>query len=204
MNHSDAGKKGYAKTQKAIEAHRERQKSEARSRYEENPKVCPTCDKPLPYEKRYNNFCNQSCAASYNNRGVLRVPTTNPKECAECGKPKEKRHNKYCDNCIKNNVYSNKITEFEAATIDRTRKRILIELRGHQCENCNLSTWLEQPIPLELHHLDGNADNHSQENLMLICPNCHALTENYKGANMGIDSSRQKMRRIRYKNGKTY
>jgi hypothetical protein len=40
--------------------------------------------------------------------------------------------------------------------------------------------------------------------LRLVCPNCHALTATYKGANAGKGSKRQKMRRQRYKDGKTY
>lgn len=42
--------------------------------YELNPKFCKNCGKPLPWEKRNNNFCNQSCSASYNNIGMSRNP----------------------------------------------------------------------------------------------------------------------------------
>lgn len=35
--------------------------------YEENPKLCKCCDKPLPYDKRRNNFCDHSCSAHYTN-----------------------------------------------------------------------------------------------------------------------------------------
>jgi len=38
--------------------------------------------------------------------------------------------------------------------------------------------WLDEEIPLELHHIDGNHYNNSFENLMILCPNCHALEEN--------------------------
>ena len=34
-------------------------------------------------------------------------------------------------------------------------------------------------------HIDGNSDNNSEENLRLICPNCHSLTSTYRGANRG-------------------
>lgn len=53
-----------------------------------------------------------------------------------------------------------------------------------QCENCGLREWLEQTIPLELHHIDGNRYNNALNNLQLLCPNCHALTENYRAKNI--------------------
>ena len=49
------------------------------------------------------------------------------------------------------------------------------------CEECGLSKWRNYPIPLEIHHVNGiNTDNRF-ENLKLLCPNCHALTNNYRG-----------------------
>ena len=32
-------------------------------------------------------------------------------------------------------------------------------------------------------HIDGNYMNNKEENLILLCPNCHSLTQTYKGAN---------------------
>ena len=60
----------------------------------------------------------------------------------------------------------------------------LVQLRGHRCENCGTETWLDNPIPLEIHHLDGDRLNNNLENLQLLCPNCHALTDNFKGKNI--------------------
>lgn len=59
----------------------------------------------------------------------------------------------------------------------------LIKLRGHQCEDCGLSTWKNQPIPLEAHHIDGDRCNNTLDNLRLLCPNCHTLTPNYGAKN---------------------
>ena len=66
-------------------------------------------------------------------------------------------------------------------------KRKLIEegYKKHQCETCLLSEWLKRPIPLELHHVDGNSSNYDIGNLKLLCPNCHAFTENYRGKGKG-------------------
>ena len=42
-----------------------------------------------------------------------------------------------------------------------------------------LSEWMGKPIPLELHHKDGNHYNNDLSNLEILCPNCHAQTDNY-------------------------
>lgn len=53
-----------------------------------------------------------------------------------------------------------------------------------RCFKCNLIEWLNQPIPLELHHIDGNSNNNNLTNLQLLCPNCHSTTSNYRGHNI--------------------
>lgn len=60
----------------------------------------------------------------------------------------------------------------------------IVALRGHQCENCKLTSWLNELIPLEIHHKDGDHLNNDLDNLQLLCPNCHAFTENYRGKNI--------------------
>ncbi len=63
-------------------------------------------------------------------------------------------------------------------------KAVLITERGHQCESCRLTEWLGDEIPLELEHCDGNNKNNSRENLLLLCPNCHAKTVYYRRKNI--------------------
>ncbi len=64
-------------------------------------------------------------------------------------------------------------------------KNRLIEKRYllPECSSCKLKYWLENPIPLELHHINGIKTDNQLDNLELLCPNCHALTENYRGRN---------------------
>ena len=74
---------------------------------------------------------------------------------------------------------------FEEYKSDGTRKSWLIRERGHQCEICKFTHWRDQPVPLELDHIDGYPENSVKENLRLVCPNCHAQTPTYKGKNKG-------------------
>lgn len=194
MDHHEAGKYGIARRRELEELG-----VTAREAYEADPKKCLFCGEIIPFEKRFGKFCNKSCSASYNNRGVTRHATRS-EFCANCGKRKERRQNKYCRECSDKQVYHRPQT-FAEAKDHVARKRFLIDQRGHRCECCGLIEWLEQPIPLELHHVDGDSDNNTEENLQLLCPNCHAFTDNYKGANKGKNGARQKWRRARYAKG---
>lgn len=69
------------------------------------------------------------------------------------------------------------------------RKRLLKEgLKEHKCECCGRSEWLGKPIALELHHVNGIKDDLRIENLIILCPNCHAFTDNYRGKNIGMSA----------------
>ena len=57
------------------------------------------------------------------------------------------------------------------------RVRILAEgLLKEECSKCKRIEWGDQPIPLELHHIDCDHSNNNITNLKVLCPNCHATT----------------------------
>lgn len=60
-----------------------------------------------------------------------------------------------------------------------SKKKELIAIRGHKCESCTLVEWLGDWIPLEIHH--EKPPSEADEDLKLLCPNCHACTDNYRG-----------------------
>ncbi len=60
------------------------------------------------------------------------------------------------------------------------RRRALIRLHGSNCEVCGLTVWQGKKLPIEVHHIDGNNRNNIEENLQLLCPNCHSLTDSWK------------------------
>jgi hypothetical protein len=66
----------------------------------------------------------------------------------------------------------------------KLKRRLLKEnLKEKCCECCGLFQWQGKEIPLELHHVNGDNRDNRIENLQLLCPNCHALTDNYRGLN---------------------
>ena len=80
------------------------------------------------------------------------------------------------------------LEEYLATSTDIQSNKVRIKLleggyKEHRCECCGLTSWLDKPIPLELHHKDGDRHNNTIENFALLCPNCHAFTESYRGKN---------------------
>ena len=56
--------------------------------------------------------------------------------------------------------------------------------KERKCEKCGLTMWNGLPIPLELHHKDGNRTNHKLDNIEILCLNCHAQTETFRAKNI--------------------
>ena len=91
---------------------------------------------------------------------------------------------------------------FQSETILKTAhmKDAIIALRGHQCEVCKNTVWQNLPIPLEVHHIDGDSTNNVLENLQLLCPNCHAQTDNYRTKNTVAKEKREEISEADFKN----
>ena len=67
---------------------------------------------------------------------------------------------------------------------NRLKSRLIEEgLKEYRCEKCKRTEWEGQAIPLQLHHINGDRTDNRLENLQVLCPNCHALTDNYCGKN---------------------
>jgi hypothetical protein len=134
-------------------------------------------------------------------------------KCLNCNKDLTGRQTKYCCNqCQTDYQYKEYISLWKANQVDglsgqfgisKYLKRYFLEKANYQCELCG---WGEtnpftQKKPLELHHKDGNYKNNSEDNLILLCPNCHSLTDSYRGGNIG-NSTREG--REKYASRKNY
>lgn len=124
--------------------------------------------------------------------------------CKNCGKQLCGQQNSFCNNkCQQDYRYKEYINKWKEGdetglsgqySISRHIKRFLLEKTNCKCEKCG---WGEKnqytnTIPLEIHHIDGDYTNNKEENLQVLCPNCHSLTETHKSHNRNGRKARSK------------
>lgn len=116
--------------------------------------------------------------------------------CKNCNKTIDKKRT-YCGfKCQRKFLYNEKIKDWLSGNLtgQKAGVRTTAWVRKYLFEKfdskCCLCGWDEKnPVtgksPLEIDHIDGNSENGKEENLRLICPNCHSLTPTWKALNKG-------------------
>lgn len=201
MTRSEAGRLGAIRKNELQRQGKEILLQEERKQYEQNPKYCLECGEKIPFEKRFGKFCSKSCSTSYTNK-QRNYKKKSLNVCINCGK--ETPNEKYCSNiCQSEYEYKQYIKLWKDGINDgcsapygvsRHIRRYLLEKYNNSCQCCgwNKENPFTHKVPLEVHHIDGNYKNNSEENLQLLCPNCHSLTETYKAANKHGRKERKK------------
>lgn len=115
---------------------------------------CLNCDKELDYSAK--KFCSHECQQEY-------------------------QYLTYIDRWKKGLETGTKGSD----AVSNYLRKYLFNKFNNKCCKCH---WQETNpysglIPLQVHHKDGNCLNNNEDNLELLCPNCHALTENYGNLN---------------------
>ena len=63
----------------------------------------------------------------------------------------------------------------------------ILRKQDNRCAICkNEFIWMNAPLQKQRHHKDGKGNNDIEENIAILCPNCHSQTENYAGKGMKI------------------
>lgn len=77
---------------------------------------------------------------------------------------------------------------------DLKERLIAAGLKKNECEICGYAE------NLELHHINGNHYDNRLENIQILCPNCHAKTDNYRGRNTTKNSTPENLSKKYSKN----
>lgn len=149
-------------------------------------------------KKSKHHYCSQFCAAKSSLRSgrgpkKKRIEINN---CDNCGTKINISNKRFCSlQCIADFRQKRLIEKWKSGeykgwtgkTIQLTNsiRRYIFAKYDNKCHKCG---WGEthpvtKRIPLEINHIDGNAENCREENLELLCPNCHSLTPNFRALN---------------------
>jgi hypothetical protein len=148
--------------------------------------ICENCSKNHNGSYGSGRFCSIKCARSFSTKNKRheinkkvseklkgRVGTNNwTKETLKKVRKKYKQ---------KSEKYMME-TLFEELGWGLKRKRIIKE-QNNCCNKCGIGSWLDSPIVLEIDHINGNNTDDRRDNLEGLCPNCHSITESWRGRN---------------------
>lgn len=158
-------------------------------------KTCICCQKFFYTTYKGQKFCSQICGRSYYN--TLRHESCRLKAspCLNCKKPTKHWGNRFCTKkCVHDYVRNKNLLDWQGGRNKGLTSlgclpvfiRDYIWSKYHNaCAECR---WKKinpsiNKSPLQIHHIDGDAHNNKENNLILLCPNCHALTKNFGSLN---------------------
>lgn len=164
--------------------------------------VCLNCNDEFVPKKNYQKFCSLRCSSTHNNK--KRKEITN---CLICGNELKSYQKKCCSvNCNIEYNYGEFIKRWKDGKengmrgdgISLTIRKYLFKKYDNKCCKCD---WGEinpttNKIPLQVEHIDGDYKNNKENNLLLLCPNCHSLTPTFGSLNSG----KGRNERQRYRN----
>lgn len=146
---------------------------------------CPKCGNDFTPVKKNNyetRYCSRSCANT-------RTPTldTRKKQSESLSRisreltveQKNSRAEKLSISAEKTNRFKLVNVPFNDLGMGLKRRKIFEEQNG-RCLHCgNDENWQGKKLTLELDHINGIRTDDSRQNLRLLCPNCHSVTETF-------------------------
>ena len=163
-------------------------------------KFCCVCGAPLPRGR--NKYCSFDCQkTTYKRKKSEEI------QCQYCGKKFLGRSDrKYCSTeCANKHEEEKKIQYWKEGIwiinpnfkMPKSIKSYLLEKAEYKCEECGFSGNNKKTgkTILQIHQKDGNCSNNKEENLQVLCPNCHAMTENYMALNKGKSARKKRYKK---------
>ena len=190
----------------SVQCHKSARK-ESPSKYPYS-KECEACGKHFDVKSSNEDqkrFCNRSCAAAFNNRKFIKRAAKGV--CRSCPSiiPSGKV---WCVPCLNNRMEgysksrSDKISKWLSGdwsgstakgVLSKTVREYLINKANNYCQNdtCILDGKqlpthpVDKRSVLQIDHINGMWDDNRPDNLIALCPTCHALTPTYGSRNRG-------------------
>ncbi len=120
------------------------------------------------------------------------------KKCLVCNNQIKKNAKKFCSaSCQQTYQYGIRIDKWKSGLLTGLKgeeicswiRRYLMDKYENKCSIIECSWSKVNPttgkIPLQVDHIDGNFRNNVEQNLRLLCPNCHSLTPTFGSLNKG-------------------
>jgi hypothetical protein len=155
--------------------------------------INPGCNKLIiSTDRKHRKFCSQNCSAIFNNKKRGKKE----KRCVNCNcQISYNNTSGYCTECkseiryLKNTklwlegaIPKDKLFDCDhSPTVKGFIRKYLFSEFNNKCQKCNWGEINEETksVPLQIHHIDGDCKNNQRNNLQILCPNCHSLTNNF-------------------------
>lgn len=147
---------------------------------------CEECGEEFKPAYKSARFCSRSCSAKVNNR--LRGAKSMIK-CNGCETMVQARgKTEYCSTTCRQSYL---LTEWVKGNWFPLNKEFPTWLRSILVQDgCVICSWNERNLKTgksvcQINHINGNSSDHRYINIEVLCPNHHALTENFGALNKG-------------------
>ena len=130
--------------------------------------ICKNCGKEIQTYYKEQMFCNNQCRADFTKKEV-----------------------------VERWLNGEKFGSGKNFKLPLAIREYVYDRAHYKCQNCGFEGYNKKTgkTILQIHHIDGDSSNCSENNLQALCPNCHAMTENYMGLNRGKSARKERYKK---------